>query len=76
LAATLKGPAAACDPPLKVLGPAPAQVFKLRKQYRFHMLLSAQQPEQIQDLWRTVRASIILPSDVELVIDVDPLDMR
>jgi primosomal protein N' (replication factor Y) len=76
LAEVLRGPAAALRPPVKVLGPAPAPILKLRRMYRFHMLLSAEQEGQLGELWRSVRAGVSLPEEVELVIDVDPLDMR
>ncbi|MFV0444833.1 MAG: primosomal protein N' [Planctomycetaceae bacterium] len=69
-------PASQLVPPVKVLGPAPAPVTRLRKQYRYHMLLSAEQPDQIPTLWRSLRNQVSLPPDVEMTIDVDPIDMR
>ena len=76
VAERLRPLAAELDPPVRVLGPAPAPVLKLRKQFRFHLLLSAVDAEQITVLWRAARQGLELPGEVELTIDVDPLDMR
>ena len=76
LANLLREPAAKMTPVVKVLGPAPAPILKLRKQYRFHLLLSASDPQQIPELWKHLRQSVQLPDGVEMTIDVDPMDMR
>ena len=76
LADQIRGPAAQLTPAVKVLGPAPAPILKLRRMFRFHMLLSAEQPGQIAELWHQVRGSIHLPEELELTIDVDPIEMR
>ncbi|MEZ6068382.1 MAG: primosomal protein N' [Planctomycetaceae bacterium] len=62
--------------PVKILGPAPAPVLRLRKQFRYHMLLTAETPEQLATLWRRVKSDIVVPDDIEMTIDVDPVDMR
>lgn len=72
----IREPAAVMQPPVKVLGPAPAPVIKLRGQYRFHMLLSADTVEQLHELWDAVQPRIELPEGLEMTIDVDPIDMR
>lgn len=76
LAEQIRGPATKLTPAVKVLGPAPAPILKLRRMFRFHMLLSAEQPGQIADLWQQVRENINLSEELELTIDVDPLEMR
>jgi primosomal protein N' (replication factor Y) len=76
LADLLRGPAAARQPPVKVLGPAPAPILKLRGQHRFHMLLSAEGVESLHEVWDAVQSQVRLPDGVELTIDVDPIDMR
>ena len=64
------------QPPVRLLGPAPAPVMKLKKHYRYHFLLYAAGIEAIQQLWRTVMPTLYVAPDVEFTIDVDPLDMR
>ena len=61
---------------VKVVGPAPAPLVKLRQHFRYHCRLQATQIEEIRNLWGTFSPKIRLESDVELTIDVDPLDMR
>jgi primosomal protein N' (replication factor Y) len=61
---------------VKVVGPAPAPLLKLRQNYRYHCRLQAEQIEDIRELWNQVSPKLKPESDVELTIDVDPLDMR
>lgn len=62
--------------PVRILGPAPAPLTRLRKMWRFHFQLSAESLEPIVALWREVQAKLDLHPDVEMTIDVDPIDMR
>lgn len=59
-----------------VLGPAPAPLLRLKANYRYHIRLSAEQQDTLLKLWRATEANIKLPEDVELTVDVDPIDMR
>jgi len=61
---------------LRILGPAPAPILRLKKLFRYHCQLSAPDIEQILAWWRAAEAQISLPDEVELTIDVDPLDLR
>ncbi len=72
LAAALRREA---DPSVRVLGPAPAPILKIRNLYRFHIQLRCPNPRPLQMLARTVPASIPAPHGVELAIDVDPIHM-
>jgi primosomal protein N' (replication factor Y) len=63
-------------PEVKVVGPAPCPILKLRGHYRYHFRLQAKEIESLQLLWREVRPNLDPGMDVELTIDVDPLDMR
>ncbi len=58
-----------------VLGPAPAPLSKLKKQYRWHILLKAEKEQKpcskllwIMEHWKTTPG-------VELIVDVDPIDV-
>lgn len=64
------------DVQVNVLGPAPAPLLRLKANYRYHLRLSAASPEVLLSLWRAAEEHVKLPDDVELSIDVDPIDMR
>lgn len=61
---------------VSVLGPAPAPLLRLKANYRYHLRLSADSPELLLKLWRTAEEHVKLSDDVELTVDVDPIDMR
>ena len=61
---------------VRILGPAPAPLTRLRKMWRFHFQMSSETLEPIHALWREVQPKIELHPDVEMTIDVDPIDMR
>lgn len=63
-------------PEVKLMGPAPCPVLKLRSHFRYHFRLQAGEMESLQRLWREVAPNLDPQHDVELTIDVDPLDMR
>ena len=76
LAEVLKETAKELGGDLRVLGPAPAPILKLKKLFRYHCQLSAPTVEQILAWWRAAEPKISLPEELELTIDVDPLDLR
>ena len=61
---------------VRILGPAPAPITKLKTLFRYHFQLSAPTLEPIQVLWRAVRGDLPQGKDVEYVVDVDPLNLR
>ncbi|MBX3444396.1 MAG: primosomal protein N' [Planctomyces sp.] len=61
---------------LRILGPAPAPVLKLKKHYRYHCQASSPEVGPLLDWWKQVEPLLALPDGVELAIDVDPLDLR
>jgi primosomal protein N' (replication factor Y) (superfamily II helicase) len=60
---------------VRVLGPAPAPVFRLRSLFRYHLQMSAVDLGLIRDVWKEVIAGFAAGADVEFVVDVDPLSM-
>ena len=62
-------------PSVKILGPAPAPVLKIRNLYRYHLRLTAPGPRPLQELIHSVPQAVPPPSGVELAIDVDPVNM-
>ncbi len=62
---------------VRILGPAPPPISKLRGKYRFHILL---QSTDAADLGETIRRAtatftIAEKDDVQYVVDIDPIDM-
>jgi primosomal protein N' (replication factor Y) len=61
---------------VRILGPAPAQVARIKNHYRYHLRLSAPQIESIHAVWRQVAQKLPTVANVEHAIDVDPINMR
>lgn len=60
---------------LRLLGPAPAPLFKLRGKYRYHLQVMARDPAPVH---ATVAAAVRVLSEsrhVSWIADVDPVDM-
>jgi primosomal protein N' (replication factor Y) len=60
---------------VRILGPAPAPLAKLRGKYRFHLLLVSEQRRVLRDILQTVIEDLKTPDEVQWVVDVDPGDM-
>jgi primosomal protein N' (replication factor Y) len=60
---------------VKLLGPAPAPVVKIRNLFRFHLQLRAPSPKPLQALLKAVLPTVPAPSGVELAVDVDPVSL-
>lgn len=76
MADLVRGQIAARGLPVRLLGPAPAPVARLKGRFRFHFQLSAVSLESIQELWRSVSDSLKPTGNVEFVVDVDPISLR
>ena len=72
LAATIRK---AGVPGVKLQGPAPAPVEKIKDLYRFHLRLQAATARPLQDVLHAVLATVSPPGEVELAIDVDPVSL-
>ena len=59
----------------RVLGPAPCPVVKLRDFYRFHIQVHARDREVLCEVLGRVQAEVKLPSEIQWIIDLDPLAM-
>jgi primosomal protein N' (replication factor Y) len=62
-------------PEIRVLGPAPAPIARLRDRFRWHLQVHGPDGEALRAL--VVRATVGLrtPDDVAWIVDVDPVDM-
>lgn len=65
----------AAQPAIRILGPAPAPMAKLRGQFRYQLQLQASEGEVLRGIVRRATADLKLPEGVAWIADVDPLDM-
>jgi primosomal protein N' (replication factor Y) len=76
MAKAARAAAAGISSQIRILGPAPAPITKLRGEYRFHFQVAAEDVAPISQLWHDALARFEAHAGVEFTIDVDPLDMR
>ncbi len=60
---------------VRVVGPAPAGIFKLRGHYRFQVLLKAAKPQAIRQLLQSLDSRLETPAGVFRAVDLDPQTM-
>jgi primosomal protein N' (replication factor Y) len=65
----------ACPSSIRLLGPAPAPVEKIKDLYRVHLQMRAPTPKPLHDALRAVLPTFPPPAGVELAVDVDPVSM-
>jgi primosomal protein N' (replication factor Y) len=61
---------------VRLLGPAPAPVSRIKGQYRFHVMLAAPPGDAVRTVWREVVSQLPAREDVEWTVDVDPINLR
>ena len=60
---------------VRILGPAPAPIIKIRNLYRFHLQARCPSARPLQSLMREVPGRYPTPQGIELAVDVDPISM-
>ncbi len=73
--AQLREAATATGAEIRILGPAPAPIAKLRGMFRFHALLQDPDRDRLRAVVRKATAELKPPEGVQWVVDVDPLDV-
>ncbi len=63
------------DGGVRLLGPAPAPIAKLRGKYRFHLLMMGPESDPIRAAAGKVTTAQVFPDEVQWIVDVDPWDM-
>jgi primosomal protein N' (replication factor Y) len=63
------------SPGVEVRGPYPAPFFKLRSQYRYHVLMKSRSPSPLREALKALDHSFETPSGVLRVVDLDPQSM-
>jgi primosomal protein N' (replication factor Y) len=60
----------------RILGPAPAPITRIKNYYRYHLQLQITDSDSSLDqLVRPAVLATVLPSQVEIAVDVDPISM-
>ena len=57
---------------IRMLGPAPAPIAKLRDKYRYHILLLSQDGDPLRQLVANVYDQDQPPKSIQWIVDVDP----
>jgi primosomal protein N' (replication factor Y) len=76
MADVVRGEIAISHVAVRILGPAPAPVARLKGRFRFHFQLSAERVDELQSLWRSVADAIKPAGNVEFSVDMDPINLR
>ncbi len=62
-------------PLIRVLGPAPAPIARLRDRFRWHLQVHGPDGAALRELVGRATAGLRTPDEVAWIIDVDPVDM-
>jgi primosomal protein N' len=56
-------------------GPAPAPLARTESKYRFHILLRTRQMTRLSQRLAGLIASLTLPEEVAMTVDIDPVNL-
>ena len=60
----------------KVLGPVNAPIFKLKKKFRFRLLIRGRKSLRVQNSLAKIISKFKFPSGIKLSVDVDPINFN
>jgi primosomal protein N' (replication factor Y) len=60
---------------IRVLGPAPAPITRLRDRFRWHVQAHGPEGAALRDIVRRATATLATPDAVAWIVDVDPVEM-
>jgi primosomal protein N' (replication factor Y) len=69
-----KWPAEISD--LIIAGPAPAPLARSENKYRYHIMLRTRQMSRLSRQLASLLASLSLPDDVSVTVDIDPVNLQ
>jgi primosomal protein N' (replication factor Y) len=75
IAARIQAQSAGGTTEVRVLGPAPAPIAKLRGSFRYHIQLHSPEGERLREIVRAATSDLKAPDGAGWIVDVDPLDM-
>jgi len=60
---------------LIIAGPAPAPLVRAENYYRYHIMLRTRAMSRLSQLLAQIITTLVLPDDVMLAVDIDPVDL-
>ncbi len=60
---------------LIILSPTPAPISKIRKQYRYHILIKAEHQQDINRFFEWLQSNVTTPNYIKMQIDIDPISL-
>ena len=60
---------------LVIAGPAPAPLVRAENLYRYHIMLRTRAMSRLSQLLAQITIGLVLPDDVTLSVDIDPVDL-
>ena len=75
IAEKIKGQSEKTGQPIELLGPAEAPIEKLKGKYRFHCLIFGPPNMRLQPVLDAATKNLVVPENVQWIIDIDPVDM-
>lgn len=72
----LRASAKALGVEVRILGPAPCLVTRLKANFRYHLQLTSTDLSDLQRLWLQTAPAMPSHPEIEFVVDVDPLNLR
>lgn len=63
---------------LRVLGPAPAPIERIKRRYRWQVMVKSMELKELRDALATMRMAVARIADrsaVRVMIDIDPINM-
>jgi primosomal protein N' (replication factor Y) (superfamily II helicase) len=61
--------------PIRILGPVPPPLAKLRGHYRYHAMLIANEAAALNQVLARIQSTVKAPGENLYLIDIDPMDM-
>ncbi|MBL8819332.1 MAG: primosomal protein N' [Planctomyces sp.] len=61
---------------IRILGAAPAPVTRLRNLWRFHLQICGKTQDLVREIWQKLEEDLTLPENIEMAVDVDPINSR
>jgi primosomal protein N' (replication factor Y) len=62
-------------PDIRLAGPAPAPLARTESKYRYQILLRTRQMSRLSQNLAGLNASLTLPEEVSMIIDIDPVNL-
>jgi primosomal protein N' (replication factor Y) len=60
---------------LTISGPAAAPLARAENLYRFHIMLRTRAMSKLSSMLERITSELVLPDDVSLAVDIDPVDL-